>query len=68
MIKCHLSTLMGTRKLKIIELARELDVHRGAITALYNETAKRIDIELLDKLCDYFECDVGDLLEFTKSK
>ena len=68
MIKCHLSTLMGTKKLKIIELARELNVHRGAITALYNETAKRVDIELIDKLCIYFECDVGDILEFERSK
>jgi len=66
MIKCHLSTLMGTKKLKIIDLARELDVHRGAITALYNEDAKRIDIELMDKLCKYFDCGVGDIFEYRK--
>lgn len=68
MIKCHLSTLMGTKKLKIVELARELGVHRSAITALYDETAKRVDMELLNKLCVYFECGVGDILEFIEEE
>jgi putative transcriptional regulator len=64
MIKCHLSTLMGERKLRISDLARELGVHRNTLTLLYYERAKRIDFEVLDKLCKYFKCSVEDLLEF----
>ena len=64
MIKCHLSRLMGERKLKIADVARDIGVHRNTITLLYYEKAKRIDFEVLDKLCKYFNCNVGDILEF----
>ncbi|WP_341326842.1 helix-turn-helix transcriptional regulator [Methylotuvimicrobium sp. KM2] len=64
MIKCHLSELMGKKKLKIADLARETDLHRNTITLLYREEAARVDLETMDKLCKYFNCTVGDLFEF----
>lgn len=64
MIKCHLSKLMGERKLKIADVARDIGVHRNTIALLYYETAKRIDFDVLEKLCKYFNCTIGDLLEF----
>ncbi len=66
MVKCHLSRLMGERKLKVIDVARETGLHRNTITLLYNETATRIDIETVNKLCALFGCEVGDLFEFVK--
>jgi len=64
MIKCHLSTLMGTKKIKISELAREINLNRNTITLLFKEEASRIDLETIDKLCKYFNCSVSDLLEY----
>ncbi len=64
MIRCHLSRLMGERKLKIADVARAIGVNRNTITLLYYEKAKRIDFEVLDKLCQYFNCSVGDILEY----
>ncbi|MCX7914603.1 MAG: helix-turn-helix transcriptional regulator [Thermodesulfovibrionales bacterium] len=64
MIKCHLSKLMGERKLKIADVARAINVHRNTITLLYYEKAKRIDFEVLDKLCKLFNCRVEDILEY----
>ena len=64
MIKCHLSKLMGERRLKVIELARVLEIHRNPIDLLYNETATRVDLNLVSKLCKYFDCKVEDLLEY----
>ena len=49
MIKCHLSRLMGERKLKISDVARETGLHRNSITLLYDETAVRVDLEAIDK-------------------
>ncbi len=63
MIRCRLSTLMGERKLKVADLARETGLPRSTITALYKETAERVDLSAVDKLCAYFECEVGDLLK-----
>ena len=64
MIKCHLSRLMGERKLKISDVARDTGLHRNTITLLYQETANRIDIEALDILCKYFGVTVADLFEY----
>ncbi|MCX7857815.1 MAG: helix-turn-helix transcriptional regulator [Deltaproteobacteria bacterium] len=64
MIKCHLSRMMGERRIKISDLSRELGVHRNSIALLYHEKAKRVELDLLDKLCKYFGCKVGDILEY----
>lgn len=64
MIKCHLSRLMGERKLKIADVARETGLHRNTITLLYQETASRVDMDAIDRLCAYFNVSVGELFEF----
>lgn len=63
MIRCHLSRLMGERKMKIADVARETGLNRNTITLLYKETATRVDLEVIDSLCELFECEVGDLFE-----
>ena len=64
MIKCHLSRLLGERKLKISDVARDTKINRGTLTRLYHETAERVDLDALDQLCVYLQCPLGDLLEF----
>ena len=64
MIKCHFSRLMGERKLKISDVARETGINRGTITRLYHETAVRIELEAMDTLCRYLGCEVSDLFEY----
>lgn len=63
MIKCHLSRLMGERRIKIAELARDIGINRGTLTRLFHERATRIDLDAIDQLCSYFGCQVGDLFE-----
>lgn len=63
MIRCHLSRLMGEHKMNIADVARETGLNRNTITLLYRETASRVELETIDKLCDLFNCKVGDLLE-----
>jgi putative transcriptional regulator len=48
MIKCHLSKLMGEQKLKISDVAEGAKLNRSTITALYKETASRVDLETID--------------------
>ena len=55
---------MGERKVKIADVARAIGVNRNTITLLYYEKAKRIDLDVLDKLCKYFGCEVKDILEY----
>ncbi|EGR2773649.1 helix-turn-helix transcriptional regulator [Vibrio parahaemolyticus] len=63
MIKCNLSRMMGERKLKISDVIRETGLSRNTVTLLYKETAQKVDLEAIDRLCVLFNCQVGELLE-----
>lgn len=63
MIKCNLSKFMGERKLTMAEVARDTGLNRNTISLLYKETANRVDLDVIDKLCVYFQCEVGELFE-----
>ena len=63
MIKCHLSKLLGEKKLKISDVAKDTGINRGTITRLYHETAVRVEFDVLEQLCVYLGCDIADLLE-----
>lgn len=67
MVRCHLSRLMGERKLKIADVARETGLNRNTVTLLYRETASRIELDAVEKLCELFDCRIGDLFEVLPS-
>jgi putative transcriptional regulator len=58
---------MGERKLKIVDVSRATGLHRNMITLLYNETASRIELDAVDKLCEFFGVSVGELFEYVPS-
>ncbi|WP_445371988.1 helix-turn-helix domain-containing protein [Methylomonas sp. HW2-6] len=64
MIRCYLSRILGERRLKISDVARDTDINRGTITRLYHETFTRIEIDVVNTLCKYLQCRIEDLFEF----
>lgn len=64
MIRCHLGRMMGERKLKISDVARKTGLNRSTITSLYQETATRVDVDTIEKLCKLFDCKVGEIFEY----
>lgn len=62
MIRCHLSALMGARKVKIADVFRATKIARSTLTAIYYETATGIDYQTVEKLCRYLDVSVGELL------
>jgi len=67
MIRCNLSRMLGEKKLKISDVSKETKINRGTLTRLYQETAERVDLDVMDQLCEYLECDVGDLFQRIKT-
>ena len=63
MVKCHLSTIMGERRLKIADISRDTGINRGTITRMYHEEATRVDLDIVETLCTYLKVDIGDLYE-----
>jgi putative transcriptional regulator len=66
MIRCHFARLLGEKKLKIADVARDTGINRGTLTRLYYETSERFDVDVLDQLCRYFGCTVDVLLEYVE--
>jgi putative transcriptional regulator len=57
---------MGEQKMRIADVARETGLSRNTITLLYRETAKKVDLDAIDKLCTLFNCEINALFEQTK--
>lgn len=64
MIRCYLSRILGERRLKISDVARDTEINRGTITRLYHENFTRLEIDVVDALCKYLNCRIEDLFEF----
>lgn len=59
MIKCHPSRMLGERKLKISDAARDTGINRGALTHLYQETAAWVDLADIEVQCRLRGCGGG---------
>ena len=64
MIKIHLSRLLGEHKKRIADLQRDTGLARNTLAGLYRDDVARIDRNTLNLLCAYFNCGVGDLIEW----
>ncbi|AZG74501.1 helix-turn-helix transcriptional regulator [Shewanella inventionis] len=63
MLKCNLSRILGEKRLKVSDVARDTDINRGTITRLYNDTATRVELDVIETLCKYLNVEIGELLE-----
>lgn len=54
MIENHVSQVMGRHKQRVQDVVRGTGLATNTVSGLYHGTAKRVDFETLDKLCDFF--------------
>ena len=62
MIKFLLSGLLGERRWTQADLARKTGIRPTTICDMYNDLAKRINLEHLDLICEALDCEPADLL------
>ena len=65
-IRSRLSVLMGERKYNIQAVVDKTGLDRTSVSNFYHDKLKRIDLKMLDKLCDLFDCEPSDLLQRNK--
>lgn len=61
-IKSNLSTLMGQYRYSIQDVHIKTGLARNTISNLYNDKARRIDYDTLEKLCELFDCSISEIL------
>ncbi|HEU4460881.1 MAG TPA: helix-turn-helix transcriptional regulator [Methylibium sp.] len=64
MIKCHVSRLMGERRVRVADVARDTGLHRNLVGLLWQGEVRRIEIDALNSLCAYFGVPVGEIFEY----
>lgn len=63
-IKCHLSRMLGEKKMNMSDLSKSAGIARNTVSALFYENGKGVTWDVLDKLCTALNCQPGDLLEY----
>jgi len=62
MISCHLSTILGAKRLKVSDVCRGTGIARATLDRYYYDRVKSFDREVLTKLCKFLGVKPSDLL------
>jgi len=65
-VHSRLSTLMGEKRYNIQDVFEKTGISRNTISNLYHDKVRRIDYNVIEKMCDLFDCETGDLLVYEK--
>lgn len=68
MIKSKLKVLLAFNDSNQSKLAKEINVRQPTISAIANNTIKQFPVDVLDKICAYFNCQPNDLIEYVPSE
>ncbi len=68
MIKIKLSDLLGKHKMNQKMLSNLTGIRPATISKMYYEEIKRIDVKHLNSICQTFNCEISELLEFIPDK
>lgn len=52
------------RIVQLKEIAEATGIHRVTLSKIANNKRYNVGIDTIDKLCAYFRCGVGDILEY----
>lgn len=66
-MKCNLSKIMGEKRIKISYLARATNINRGTLTRMYYDEATRVELDVIERLCNHLGLGIGDLYEIENS-
>ncbi|AQM41028.1 MULTISPECIES: helix-turn-helix transcriptional regulator [Staphylococcus] len=68
MIVVRLDRILADRKMKLSELANEIDITVANLSNLKTGKAKAIRFSTLDAICKALDCQPADIIEYTESE
>ena len=72
MIQCRLRELMAIkdrgerRRVTYDEILARTGIAKTTLSKLANERASMVGLSVIDRLCDYFDCQPGDLFVYVR--
>lgn len=68
MIRIRLSALLGERRMTQHELSKRTGIRANTISEMYHEICTRVSLEHLDKICEVLDCELTELLVYTRAE
>lgn len=65
-IVLHLDEVMARRHVKLSELAKAVDITNANMSNLKTGKVKAIRFSTLDKICEYLDCQPGDIIQYER--
>ncbi|MFT6842276.1 MAG: putative transcriptional regulator [Psychroserpens sp.] len=56
------------RKITLNEVAKETKIGRATLTRIVNKRDYNVRTDVIDKLCEYFDCEVSEIMVRVKSQ
>ncbi len=66
MITCKLSAILGERRIKVADLARDTGIARAVVDRWYHDRVSSFDRDVLSRLCDYLQVTPAELLKLVE--
>lgn len=64
----NLDVMLAKRKMKLQDLAESVGITVQNLSILKTGKAKAVRFSTLESICEYLDCQPGDILEFNKEK
>lgn len=61
-----LGTILEERKISKNKIMRDTNTKHDTLQGYITGTLKRIDLDVLDRFCNYLNCELSDLIEYIK--
>lgn len=59
----RINELLAKRRCSKNRICKDLDIPRGNFNRYCRDEFQRIDVKLILKLCNYLDCEIGELIE-----
>ncbi|MCE5056594.1 helix-turn-helix domain-containing protein [Mammaliicoccus sciuri] len=66
MIKIKLDEILKERRVSLTELAQEVDITIANLSILKTGKAKAVRFSTLEAICEYLDCQPGDIMVYEK--
>lgn len=63
-IHSTLSTVLGAKRIKQIELSKITGISKTTINSLYNDRITMVSYDTLNSICKALDCQVSDILTY----
>ena len=64
----NLPKLLGEKLLKISDLHEATGISKTTLTAIYYQRAVNVNLRTLQKICDYLQVSLSELIEYDPKK